>query len=104
MFGGQCVHTDAYDTQPQRLRSGEVDQRNTHTHTAQGLQAHNTSNKMVVTMRETRCNSKYPSDLAAVVIVSNETHWYMLPIIIILSTVLHNKCLLAHLLSLAHLS
>ena len=43
--------------------------------------------------REIRYNNKYPNDVATTVLVSNETHWYILHIIITTSTVLHHKCL-----------
>ena len=70
-------------------------------HTTQWLQAHSTKTRTMVTKRETRHNSKYPSDVAVVILVSNETHWWMLPIIVILSTILYGKCLPARLLLLA---
>ena len=54
--------------------------------------------------REKRYNCKYPSHAAAAVLASNETHWYMLPIILIVPTILHSKCLLARSLSLARTS
>ena len=44
------------------------------------LQTHSTSQQTMVTKRERRYNGYYPTDAAAAVLVSNETHWYMLPI------------------------
>ena len=66
------------------------------------LQTYNTSNKTMVIIREKRYKSKYPTDIAAAVLVSNETYCYMLHIIIITSTGLHDKCLLALLLLSTH--
>ena len=51
----------------------------TQAHTTQVLQMHNTINKAMVTEKETKHNIKYPSDVAVVVLVSNESHWDMLP-------------------------
>ena len=39
----------------------------------------------MLTMREARYKSKCPNDAAVAVLVSNETHWYMLPITLIMS-------------------
>ena len=54
----------------------------------------------MVTKRETRYNSNYPNDIVAIVLVSNETHWYMLHIILTAFIVLHGKYLPVRLLSL----
>ena len=58
-------------------------------------------NRTMVTTREKWYKSKYPHDGAAAVLVSNETHWYMLPIHLIIPLALHDKCVLARSLSLA---
>ena len=51
--------------------------------------------------RETRYNSEYLIDVEVAVLIFNETHSYMLHIILIIPTVLHSKCLLARSLLLA---
>ena len=53
----------------------------------------------MVPKRERRYNIEYPNDIAAAVLVSNETRWYMLPIKLIITTALHGKMLAS---SLAH--
>ena len=53
-------------------------------------------NRTMVTKRERRYNRLYPNDAAAAVLVSNETHWYMLPIKLIIPTALHSKMSVVH--------
>ena len=53
-------------------------------------------NRTMVKIRERRYNSKYPCDVAATILVSNETLWYMLPMKLIITAALHtNTCRLA---------
>ena len=73
-------------------------------HIAQWLQTLSTRKTMVTKIEREGYKSKYPSDVAPVVLVSNETHWYMLLINLIVPIVQHRKCLVACLLSLARQS
>ena len=43
--------------------------------------------------RERRYNIRYPNDVVVAALVSNETHWFMLPIDLIVPIVLHRKML-----------
>ena len=60
------------------------------------LQTHSTSQQTMVTKGERIYNKLYPNDVAAAVLVSNETHWYMLPIKLIIPTTLYNKMSAIH--------
>ena len=64
----------------------------THSTMATSAQHHN---QTMATKRERRYNCKYPNNRVEAVLVSDETHWHMLPITLIIPIVLHGKCLLA---------
>ena len=67
-------------------------------HTTRTARATNAQhqNRTMVTKRERRYNRLYPNDAAAAVLVSNETHWYMLPIKLIIPTALHSRLSAVH--------
>ena len=69
-----------------RASDHEVVRRSNGSHNGTQQRATNAQhqNSTMVTKRDTRYRSKYPSDAAAAVLVSNETHWYMLPILCIM--------------------
>ena len=57
---------------------------------------HSTSQQTMVTKRDRRYDRLYPNDVVAAILVSNGTHWYMLPIKLIILTALYNKMSAIH--------